>query len=226
MKNVLVIAPHMDDETLGCGGTIKKHVARGDTITVVFVAHRKYNNIYNAQRNDIEMHHAREAQKILGYHNAVFLQLEDEKLDTQVQDIIIKIETLITETCPDIVLYPFSGDNNQDHRAVAHAAQVIFRPAVRKTITEIFMYEVPSSTEQSPPTLENAFMPSYFVNIADQIDAKLEALRCYESEIKHFPHPRSIEGIITLAKSRGMKCGFTHAEAFMTVKRIWDTERI
>lgn len=220
-QKVLVIAPHMDDESLGCGGTICKHVASEDAVSVIFVAHRIYGHKYDGPKDKVEGSHALKAKKILGYRDAIFLNLPDERLDGSVQDIIISLEKEMAKIAPDRVYLPFRGDNHQDHRAVFDAARVVFRPAAADIVRSICMYEVPSSTEQSPPISENAFLPNRYVDISEFIDKKLDAIACYKTEKRRFPHPRSEESIKILAKKRGSEGGFGFAEAFMILRDNW-----
>ena len=219
---VLVIAPHMDDEVLGCGGTIARHIENGDDLSVCFVANRIYNHKFDKAKNDIEKQHAESAKKILGYKDSIFFDMSDERLDVCVQDIIIPLEDYIFKIKPDIVYCPFRGDNNQDHRAVFDAVRISVRPSATTFIKKLLMYEVPSSTEQSPPLQENAFLPNYYVNIKQYIDKKIEAYRCYDTEKRHHPHPRSEEAIKILAQKRGIEIGFNYAEAFVLLRDKWE----
>lgn len=222
MNNVLIIAPHMDDEVLGCGGIIAKHKDNGDSVSVIFIAHRVYNHCFDEQRDNIEKSHATKAKDVLGYDDAIFLDLPDERLDTAVQDIIIPLEKNIDIIKPSIVYIPFSGDNNQDHRAVYNASRVVLRPSATPFVNSVYMYEAPSSTDQSPPLPENMFYPNYYVNISSYIGLKITALNCYETEKRDFPHPRSEKGLRVLAQKRGMEIGFEYAEAFMILREKWN----
>lgn len=215
---ILVIAPHMDDEALGCGGVICKHVQAGDDVNVIFVAHRIYNHVYDSKKNEIERSHALKAKEALGYKNAIFLDMSDERLDASVQNIIIALEEHARSFDPEIVYVPFRGDNNQDHRAAFDAARVAFRPSAASSVKAVRMYEVPSSTEQSPPMAETVFTPNCYVNIEDFIDKKIKAVQCYETEKRAFPHSRSIDAIKILAAKRGIDIGFKCAEAFMILR--------
>lgn len=211
----------MDDEVLGCGGIIAKHKDSGDNVSVIFIAHRVYNHCFDERRNTIEKSHAMKAKDVLGYDDAIFLDLPDERLDVAVQDIIIPLEKNIDTINPSIVYIPFRGDNNQDHRAVFDAVRVVLRPSAMAYINNIYMYEVPSSTDQSPPLSENAFLPNFYVDIKDYIDKKIKALRCYESESRQYPHPRSEKGIKVTAQKRGIESSLEYAEAFIMIRGKW-----
>jgi len=220
-RNILVISAHMDDEVLGCGGAILKHKAAGDKVTVVFIAHRIYNHKFDKSKNAAERKDALKAKKILGYDNAVFLDLNDEKLDACLQDIIIPLEDQVKALKAEIVYLPFRQDNNQDHRAVFDAARVALRPATTPFIKEVNMYEVSSSTEQSPPLFETAFLPNFYIDIEPYINQKIKGLLCYETEKRKYPHPRSKQALIALAQKRGTEIGYDYAEAFVCIRRKW-----
>jgi len=220
-KEVMIIAPHMDDEVLGCGGVILKHKENGDCVRVVFVANRIYNHRFEGEKNDIQKLHALNAKGILGYDDAIFIGLHDERLDVALQDIIIPIENVIDRIRPEVVYIPFRGDNNQDHRAVYDAMRVVIRPISVNSPKTVLMYEAPSSTDQSPPLIENMFMPNYFVDITQYIEKKTKAISCYEMEKRCYPHPRSEEAIKILAQKRGIESGFRFAESFMILRMLW-----
>ena len=220
--NILIIAPHMDDEILGCGGTIAKHVDNKDNVHVSFIAHRIYSHKFDKKKNETQKNHAIKAKKALGYKGSIFFELNDERLDTAIQDIIIPLEKYVLKIKPSIVYCPFQSDNNQDHRAVFNAARVVLRPIATPFINSIYMYEVPSSTDQSPPLPENIFLPNYYVNITKYIDKKIKAFKCYETEKRVYPHPRSEEALKVLAQKRGTEIGFKYAEAFMIIREKWE----
>ena len=224
MSEVLVVAPHMDDEVLGCGGVICRHKESGDTVSVVFVAHRVYDHRFDEERNRFEQACALKAKEVLGYDTAIFLDLPDERLDRALQEMIVPLERVVAELRPHTIYLPFRGDNNQDHRAVFDAARVAVRPAATPFVNNIYMYEVPSSTDQSPPMVETAFMPNFYVETVACFERKLKALTCYTTEMRSFPHPRSEEGLSVLARKRGMEIGFDFAEAFVVLRQKWGAE--
>jgi len=218
---VLVIAPHMDDEVLGMGATIARHVKEGDEVLVCCVAHRVYNHQFNEAKNRVEMDCARWAKDVLGYKEIRFLNLSDERLDACLQDIIIPLEECVQEVQPEVVYVCHRGDNNQDHRAVFQAAMVALRSASNPRVRRVLCYETPSSTDQAPSVPETAFLPNVYVNIADCLGKKLEALRCYQTESRPFPHPRSEAAVRLLAQRRGIEGGFEAAEAFLLLRDRW-----
>ena len=218
---VIIIAPHMDDEVLGCGGTIVRHINAGDHVTVCVVANRAYNHEYDPELIEKEKASCKKAQTILSYQDLVFLDLPDEQLDHSQIDIIIPLEEVVNRCRPDIVYVPHRGDLNQDHRAIFEAARVVCRPNAEHRITTLRAYEVPSSTDQIPGVNEWPFLPNYYVNVKESLEQKVKAMACYSKESKPFPHPRSSEGLRVFAKKRGMEAGIEAAEAFVILRDGW-----
>jgi LmbE family N-acetylglucosaminyl deacetylase len=219
MKNkILIVAPHLDDEVLGCGGTLIRHIEEKDEVCVAFIAHRVYGHKYDSDRMKVELSHMEKARKVTGYQRMEFFDLPDEKLDRHIPDIISALEPLVEDFRPDTVYSPFWQDNHQDHRAVAEAVRVVLRPAVYTFVKKWLACETPSSTEQSPPMPGCAFQPNCYVNISLFLERKLEAVRCYETEARPFPHPRSPEALKALAARRGVEAAMKYAEAFVILR--------
>jgi len=219
--NVLVISAHMDDETLGVGGTIARHVDSGDIVTVCIATKRAYNHQFDPKLVLEEKEAAMRAAQVLGYQDIRFLDLRDELLDERLLDVIIPLEQCVNEVTPSVVYTPHRGDSNQDHRAVFQASLIACRAISEHKVPRLLSYEVPSSTDQAPPFPEYAFQPNYYVNISDFLDCKTEAMKAYARELREFPHPRSIKGIEVLAQKRGMEIGFAAAEAFTVIRAEW-----
>jgi LmbE family N-acetylglucosaminyl deacetylase len=218
---ILVVSAHMDDEVLGVGGTIARHVDCGEQVTVCILANRAYNHEYDEEMIRRQKQAAIKAQKVLGYQELVFLDLKDEQLDDKTIDILVPLEEVFKKVKPQIVYLNHSGDTNQDHKASFNAGIIACRSFANKDLVKVLSYEVLSSTDQIPPLKELAFLPGFYVNIEKYLNRKIEAMRCYQDEYKNFPHPRSAEAIRALAKKRGMEVGFKAAEAFVVLREKW-----
>lgn len=219
--NVLVICAHMDDEVLGVGGTIARHVKAGDRVTVCIACQRAYNHRFDPKLVAEEKQATKRAAKVLGYQGLRFLNLRDEHLDERLLDVIRPIEACLREGQPDILYTHHRGDSNQDHRAVSQASLIASRSIAKSKVPRVLAFEIPSSTDVAPPFPEYAFQPNFYVNIQPVLPKKLEAMRAYRRELRAFPHPRSLVGLEVLAKKRGMEVGFRAAEAFVLVRDEW-----
>lgn len=218
MARVLVIAPHMDDEVLGCGGTIARHVDAGDEVAVCVVCNRAYNRQYDAQAIEAEKANARRAQAILRYGTLTFLDLPDERLYAHFQELLDCLERAVMPFRADTVYVPHAGDLHQDHRSVAHASNIALRAIAQHAPRCVLAYEVPSSTEQVFPNTADSFVPTVFTNIEAQLDRKLNAMAAYQRESRAAPHPRSPEMLRARAHLYGAQAGCSAAEAFMLLR--------
>lgn len=208
----------MDDEVLGCGGTIARHVDEGDRVEVCVVCNRAYGRTYDHGAIEVEKTSTRRAKEILGYSRLSFLDLPDEHLYTELQALLEALENTLAELKPDVVYTCHAGDLHQDHQSVAQASNVALRAIAAPFVRRILAYEIPSSTEQTFPTTLETFTPNVFVDIEAQMDRKLKAMAAYERESRLFPHPRSEEMLRARALVRGSQCGRAAAEAFVLLR--------
>ena len=221
-SNTLIIAPHPDDEILGCGGTIKKLSASG-TRVVVLVATRGKKEMYSEERILNVRNEARKAHKILGVTETRFLDFPAPDLDrVSLAEISGAISEVIREYDIATVYLPHYGDIHHDHRVIFQAGLVAARPVNGNPVKSIFSYETLSETEWAAPLGDMTFIPTRFVNISDFFNLKLEAMKCFKSQLRDFPNPRSLKAIEALANLRGSTVGFNYAEAFMTIRIIED----
>jgi LmbE family N-acetylglucosaminyl deacetylase len=212
---ILIIAPHPDDEVLGCGGTIKRYSKEGNDVFLCIVTKAytpDWTEDYIKARNSEIIH----SSKTLGIKKTFLLDFPTVKLDTVPQkELNDKIAEIINKINPDILLIPSGSDLNRDHRLVFEASLVSARPIGNK-IKKISIYEVLSETEWG----FKPFAPTEYINISGTIKYKLKAMSCYKSELRKYPHPRSLKGITILAEKRGMESGLSAAEAFITIREI------
>jgi LmbE family N-acetylglucosaminyl deacetylase len=214
---ILIIVPHPDDEVLGCGGTIVKHALGGDEIYLCIVT-KAYSPDWSEDFLRNRSKEIKEANEILGIKKNYFLDFPTVKLDTIPQkELIGALSKVVNEVNPDILYVPHKGDLNKDHRLVFEASLVATRPANRK-IKRILSYETLSETEWGHPI--EPFIPNVYVDISETFERKIEAMKAYESELRQYPHPRSLEIIEVLAKKRGSEVGVNFAEAFILIREI------
>ena len=226
--NILIIAAHPDDEILGMGGTILKHTSHKDNVTIVYMStgitarkasedlksseDKKLQNEILELRND-----ALKAAKLLNVKNVKFYDFPDNQMDSiTLLKVVKSIEKEIKSVKPERIYTNHYGDLNVDHKIVSNATLTACRP-LYGPVKEILLFEVLSSTEWSYPY---SFKPNYFVNITNNLQTKLKAMKCYAQELRKWPHPRSLEGIINLAKARGSACGLKSAESFIIIREI------
>ena len=218
--NVLIIAPHMDDEVLGCGGAIARHVDDGDAVEVCVVGNRAYGHAYDDDAIEAEKACARRAQEVLGYGGLTLLDLPDERMYAHFQEVLIAIEEVVGRVRPETVYVPHALDLHQDHRTVAHAANIALRSSAAPFARRVLAYEVPSGTEQTFAASGGGFAANVYVDIEAQIERKLAALAAYERESRPFPHPRSPETLRARALLRGAECGLAAAEGFAMLREV------
>jgi LmbE family N-acetylglucosaminyl deacetylase len=221
MKNILIVAAHTDDEALGCGGTIARHVAEGDNVYAVFMADGVTSRGEGEQKKLAERESASEhARQILGTRENFYLGLPDNRLDSlPLIEVIRRLEPIIGMLQSDTIYTHHNGDLNVDHRITHQAVMTACRPMPGSTVREIYAFEVMSSTEWATPTAE-PFLANHFVDITNYLDTKLRALQAYKVEMRDAPHSRSVDHLDHLARHRGHTVGLAAAEAFVTVRTL------
>lgn len=224
---MLVIAAHPDDEVLGCGGTMARHVKQGDTAHVVILAEGATSRDPSRCRKSREQElsnlakAAHKARDILGIASLHLHQFPDNRMDgVDLLDVIKCVEEHLLRVTPSIVYTHHAGDLNIDHQVVHRAVVTACRPKPGQCVHTLLFFEVLSSTEWQTSSSASAFVPNWFVNISDTLEVKIEALAAYEKEMRSSPHARSVEGVKSLAKWRGATSGVFAAEAFSLGRRI------
>lgn len=224
--SVLVIAAHPDDEVLGCGGTISRLTSEGKEVNVLIVSDGESSREECAESLDPALlneriESARNACKIMGCNSVEFLNYPDNRLDgTERLDIIKDLEVSILEYQAGTIFTHHDGDVNIDHRIVNDCVITACRPQPDCLVNEILFFEVPSSTEWRPPGSLNYFCPNVFYDISKTIEVKKKALLAYDSELRDYPHPRSLKAVEALSCWRGASAGFKNAEAFIMGRKL------
>jgi len=218
-SNILIIAAHPDDEVLGVGGIAIKHVKNGDDVYCLILGEGITSRDNNASTENLSKA-SKEAGKIIGFKKMFFIELPDNKFDSLPLLSITKIiERYVEKIKPTIVYTHHPGDLNIDHQITYKTVMVACRPCNPYCPREIYSFEVLSSTEWQTDRLLS-FNPNIFVNIDDELEQKIKALKKYSSELREFPHSRSVEGVEILAEYRGMQSGMLTAEALYLIRRI------
>ncbi|HJU50434.1 MAG TPA: PIG-L deacetylase family protein [Pseudogulbenkiania sp.] len=220
-KSVLVVAAHPDDEVLGCGGTIAAHVARGDEVHVAILAQGLNSRGPASAEAFAHLHAAAtRARTILGASTLALFDYPDNRLDTvALLDLVKEVERLIEQHQPSRVYTHIASDLNIDHRRTHEAVITACRPVPGHPVDSVLCFEVPSSTEWVPAASGMPFVPNWFHDITATLDKKLAALEAYATEMRLFPHPRSLEAVRHLAAWRGASVGFGAAEAFVLARQ-------
>lgn len=219
---VLVLAPHPDDEVLGCGGVIARHVALGDSVEVV-VATRGIAELYPESNIPIVRGEAQQAHALLGVSRTHFWDFPAPALDTVPRyKLASAINAVIRETGCQCLYIPHHGDIHADHFHLHHAALVAARPLADCPVRRILAYETLSETEWAPPQNDCVFYPTVFTDISAYLGKKLEAMACFHSQVKPPPSARSLRNIEALARYRGATIARDAAESFMLIRQLDD----
>lgn len=230
--NVLVVSAHPDDETIGMAGTLKQ-ISKHHNVKVLFLSegitsrrNPGYVSLpkYEVTKEEMKKMHneimlrknqAKKALQLLGIRKMRFLDLPNLELDQiPLLQIIKEIEKDIQEIDCDIIFTHHYNDLNIDHHVAYQATITAARPVPTSTVSKIISFEIPASTDWNHPYKFNS---NLYVDISKQLDTKLKALAAYKYEIKQFPHPRSKEATIAVAKRWGSLSGYEAAEAFEVI---------
>lgn len=218
---VLVISPHPDDETLGCGGTLLKHKQKGDRIFWLNITGMTPEQGFSPERIRSRRREMEQVAELYGFDRWIDLGLPTTRLDTLLRaEIVQKIGHVIRELEPDTLYLPYPGDVHSDHDAVFQSSISCTKWFRHPSVKEVLVYETLSETEFGLNPDHNGFRPNLFVDITPFLEKKTEIMDTYASETGYFPFPRSPEAIKALAAFRGAAAGCRYAESFMLLKGI------
>ena len=219
-KKVLVITPHPDDETLGVGGSIAKLINQGHDVYILTVSGH-LPPLYDRKDYDKTVKEAHKAYDILGITHSKFLEIPATMIgDEPVHSLNNKIVSVINEYRPNFVFCPFP-DRHIDHKLVFESTLVATRPVQAGADIELVAaYETLSETHWNAPYIEPNFIPNLVIDISKYINQKVEAMKCYRSQLTINKGPRSVKAVKALAQFRGSQSGFDFGEALYIIRMV------
>lgn len=218
---VLAIAVHPDDETLGCGGTILKHIKNGDEVAWLIITNVKEEYGFSTEKIISRNKEIEKVADSFGFSKVYNLAFKPAGLNSENQpELIDRIGEVVNEFQAETIYMINRSDAHSDHRFSFQACFACTKPFRYPFVKKVLMYECISETEFSPALPENIFLPNYYVEITPYLEKKLEIMKIYNSEVAPHPFPRSIENIKSLAMFRGASVGVYYAEAFMLLRNI------
>jgi len=220
---VLAVAPHPDDETFGCGGSLLRHKAAGDEVHWLICTEMTAGNGYSDEQRQKRDKEIESVARAYGFASVQKLGFPTTKLDTvPLSELVARMSEAFKNVQPNAVYLPYRGDVHSDHAITFDAAAACCKSFRFPSIKRVMCYETLSETEFGINPDANGFRPQVFISIAEHLDRKIEILKIYESELSAFPFPRSEECVRSLAALRGSSSGSQAAEAFLLSKEIID----
>lgn len=220
-KNVLVCAPHPDDETLGCAGTLLKHKASGDKIFWVVATSIDSSDKFSKDKVRARSELIKEVSGFYEFEHTYLLNFKAAQLDEYTDtDIIGRISEIIKDVKPEVIYSPYPGDIHSDHGVIFSAMHACTKSFRYPYVKEIYCYETLSETNFNINPLHSAFRPNYYVDISKFLDRKLELIGLYGEEMGEFPFPRNKRLVKAMSDLRGSEANVMASEAFMQLKRI------
>ena len=224
MSKILVIAPHADDEVLGCGATMAKACAKGDEVFVLICTNASVGapELFSAQLIKQIRSEAVNAHRLIGVKETFFLDFPAPALDQFPRyKMSNEISAIIRKIGADTVYIPHRGDCHKDHAIIHECAMVACRPLANCKVKHVYAYETLSETEWGEPIAADFFVPvKYNTFSVEEFQKKLDAMSCFKSQLYPFPASRSLEAIEALAKYRGCTVSAERAEAFEVLRDI------
>jgi LmbE family N-acetylglucosaminyl deacetylase len=220
-KSILIIAPHPDDETLGCGGTLLRHVAEGDKVYWLIGTTIKEENGFSSDRVNSRQSEIKKVCEMYEFAGYKQLDFNTTELDQIPKNIIVnEISEYVNEVKPHTMYLPYRNDVHSDHAQIFDASVACTKSFRYPFVKKVCVYETLSETEFGLRTDDHGFKPNMWVDISKYLDRKIEIMKVFESELGEHPFPRSIESIMALAMLRGSTSGCKSSEAFIILREI------
>ncbi len=220
-KVILVVAPHADDETLGCGGTLLRYAQSGAQIHWLLITGMREDYGYTTaqiSKRDEEIKLVAEQYGFVQVHQ---LNFKPAALDIMPKgELIVAISKIVSQVKPEEVFTVYRNDAHSDHEVVYDSVMSATKSFRYPFVKRILAYETISETDFGMKPEDGGFRPNVFVNISEFLETKLSILELFESEVGVFPFPRSRIALEALARLRGAQCNHLAAEAFVLLKEI------
>lgn len=225
--NVFVIAAHPDDELLGVGATVARHVEEGDAVYALILGEgqtSRFGHREDAGKEILkELHEdTLKAAAEVGFKDVFFADFPDNRFDhVDLLDIVKTIERYVENYQPEVIYTHHGGDMNIDHQRTFQAVLTATRPMEDCPVKEIYAFETVSSTEWNFAYGDQQFKPNYFVRVTkEQFEKKLRGMEAYRSELRDYPHPRSLKMLQVVSDRWAGVVGGGYVEAFELIRSI------
>lgn len=229
-RRVLVVAPHADDEAIGCGGLILKAVSQGAQVSILVVSVGDLVRVGDGGEKRTGTERVDEVERVRQFykaHDAEVVMTDEHRhmrLDSiPRRDLVAVLERearlSIQKVKPHLVLLP-APSYNQDHEAVCRAGITACRPHDPRALAvppAVWLYEYPPNSWCLP---HERFVPNIYVDITEHLQGKIDSYLLYESQARSGMHQNSPENIKTLALLRGKEVGVEAAEAYQALRLL------
>lgn len=221
MKKIMVIAPHPDDETLGCGGTLLRHISEGDEVYWLICTTITEDQGFTKKRIQERKKEIESVSNMFGFVGYRQLSFKTTELDlVPRKELVGAISEYIKEIEPHTLYLPYRNDVHSDHAYVFDSLVACTKSFRYPCIRRALVYETLSETEFGLRTDDFGFKPNVYADISTFMDRKIEIMKVYKSEFGIHPFPRSEKNIRSCAVIRGSTAGFSSAEAFILLKEL------
>ena len=221
IHTVAAIMAHPDDEVLGCGGSLARLSRSGASVHIFILATGLTSRgPADAAALMALKDQARAAAARLGVATIDFADFPDNAMDSvSMLEIVKRVESFVNKIKPDLIFTHHNGDINIDHDLTQRAVMTATRALPKSKPVEVLACEVLSSTEFGPAN--RRLQPHLYMRLTEEdMNAAIDALTCYENEIRDWPHPRSTKALEHQLRLRGAECGADAAEVFEVLRMV------
>lgn len=218
---ILIVAPHPDDETLGCGGTLLRHASEGHEVHWLIMSEMKTANGFTKEKISVRSEEIKKVAEKYGFAGVYQAKLPTTWLDTLPKSEVVEaVAAVISKVQPHTVYLPYRNDVHSDHAVVFDAAVSCTKSFRYPYIKRVLSYETLSETEFSLRPDDSGFKPNVFIDVSKFAKKKIEIMKIYAGEMGKFPFPRSEQAILAQMSLRGSQANVEAAEAFILLKEI------